>query len=357
MKKEVAQMVRSRTIIASPPGATIKEQLVDRGMSQKEFAQRMDMSEKHISRLINGEVQLTPDMAMRLELVLGIPAQFWSGLESIYREKLAKANAENEMDTDIELAKKFPYKEMSENGWVPETSKATERVLNLRKYFEVVRLDLLQRTLIPGIACRRLADHEKADFALYGWAQKAKLEARQIDTKPIDINKLSSIIPNIRKMTRGSPEAFCGELVGMLADCGIAIIFLPHIGGSFLHGATFYVGSKIVMGMTVRGKDADRFWFSLFHEIAHIIYGHIGQMNGTSEADEFVADEFAKETLIPSKEFELFIEKNNFSKSSIVQFANAVEIDAGIVVGRLQKEGHIKYSYYNDLKTKYRITI
>jgi len=39
-------MVRSRTIIASPPGATIKEQLVDRGMSQKEFARRMDVSEK-----------------------------------------------------------------------------------------------------------------------------------------------------------------------------------------------------------------------------------------------------------------------------------------------------------------------
>lgn len=38
-------MVRSRSYIATPPGATIKEQLNDRGMSQKEFAARMDMSE------------------------------------------------------------------------------------------------------------------------------------------------------------------------------------------------------------------------------------------------------------------------------------------------------------------------
>ena len=349
-------MVRSHTIIASPPGATIKEQLVERGMSQKEFAQRMDMSEKHISRLINGEVQLTPDMAMRLEMVLGVPAQFWSRLESIYREKLAKASAENEMEADIELVKKFPYKEMSKNGWVPETNKATEKVVYLRKYFEVVQLGLLQGTLIPGIACRRLADHEKADYALIAWAQKAKLEARQINTKPISINKLSKMIPHIRTMTRENPGTFCGELANMLADCGIAIIFLPHIGGSFLHGATFYDGSKIVMGLTVRGKDADRFWFSLFHEIAHIIYGHIGQPTGTSDADESAADEFAKETLIPSKEFDSFIAKNDFSKPSIVQFANAVEIDAGIVVGRLQKEGYIEYSWYNDLKTKYKIT-
>lgn len=349
-------MVRSRTIIASPPGATIKEQLVDRGMSQKEFAQRMDMSEKHISRLINGEVQLTPDMTVRLELVLGVPAQFWSRLESVYREKLTKAKAENEMDADIEIAKRFPYKEMSKNGWVPKTSKATEKVMHLRKHFEVVQLGLIQGSLIPGIACRRFADHEKADYALFAWAQKAKLEARNIDTKPIDINRLTNIIPHIRKMTQETPEVFCGELGRLLADCGIAIVFLPHIGGSFLHGATFYDGSKIVMGLTVRGKDADRFWFSLFHEIAHIIFGHIGQPNGTPDADESAADVFAKETLIPRGAFDSFAAKKDFSKSSIVQFANEVGIDAGIVVGRLQKEGCIEFSWYNDLKTKYEIT-
>lgn len=83
-------MAKSRTTIATPPGATIKEQLIDRGMKQKEFSSRMEMSEKHISNLINGEVHLTPDVAMRLEMVLGLPARFWLNLEAIYREKLLK---------------------------------------------------------------------------------------------------------------------------------------------------------------------------------------------------------------------------------------------------------------------------
>ena len=83
-------MVRSRSYIATPPGATIKEQLNDRGMSQKEFAVRMDMSEKHISKLVNGEVQLTPEVSIRLEVVLGVPAKFWNNLEAIYREKLMR---------------------------------------------------------------------------------------------------------------------------------------------------------------------------------------------------------------------------------------------------------------------------
>lgn len=81
-------MIRSHTCIAIPPGATIKEQLEDRGMSQKEFASRMGMSEKHISHIVHGEVQLTTDVAYKLEMALGIPAQFWLNLESIYRKKL-----------------------------------------------------------------------------------------------------------------------------------------------------------------------------------------------------------------------------------------------------------------------------
>ncbi len=335
-------MLKSHTYIATPPGATIKEQLVDCGMSQKEFAARMDMSEKHISKLINGEVILTPDVAMRLEMVLGLPAHFWNNLESIYREKLTKVQVENAMDEDVEIAKKFPYKEMQKNGWVPEISNASDKVIELRKYFEVVRLDKLKEPLIPGIACRRQTVTEKADYALIAWAQKAKLEARSVITKPIDLQKLEKNLPNIRKMTTKSPEEFCPQLCEMLADCGIALVFLPCIGGSFLHGATFYDKDKIVVGLTVRDKDADKFWFSLFHELAHIIYGHINNPEGTTDEDESAADTFARDTLISKVDFDAFTKSGAFDQISMQEFAQQIGIDVGIVVGRLQKEGYIE---------------
>ena len=123
-------MMRSKTYIATPPGETIKEQLIDREMTQKEFAARMDMSEKHISRLINGEVILTPETAVKLEMVLGIPAEFWSNLEAIYREKLVKVKTENALEEDAIIAKRFPYNEMAKYGWVPETKNITELKLN-----------------------------------------------------------------------------------------------------------------------------------------------------------------------------------------------------------------------------------
>lgn len=347
--------MRSRTTIASPPGATIKEQLDDRGMSQKEFALRMDMSEKHISRLINGLVQLTPDVAIRLESVLGIPATFWINLEAIYREKCAKAKTENDMNADIELLKLLPYKEMVKHGWMEDAREPSRRVLQMRGFFEVARLGVIEDLLIPGVACRRITTNDKSDYILAAWVQKAKMDARGIRTEPINLKRLKESLPEIREMTTADPQDFCHRLVQLMSECGIAMVFLPHIGGSFLHGASFYDGKKIVIGLTVRGRDADKFWFSLFHEIAHVLHGHIGQTEGTTDEDEDSADQFAKNTLIPLLAYKAFVEMGSFQKDDIYVFAERVGIDKGIVVGRLQKDNCIPFNWHNDLKTKYRI--
>lgn len=90
-------MLECKSYIATPPGVTIQEQLDDRGMTQKEFAKRVDISEEYISKLIDGEVHLTTEMAEKLELVLGVPASFWNKLEAIYQEKLAKIRNEFRM--------------------------------------------------------------------------------------------------------------------------------------------------------------------------------------------------------------------------------------------------------------------
>lgn len=348
-------MFKSRTIIATPPGATIKEQLEDRGMTQKEFADRMGMTPKHICNLISGEVRLTPSVALRLESVLGISAEYWNRLETIYQEKRVRAEEENALYEDAELIKLFPYNEMKKLKWVLDTNNVEDKVISLRNFFEVFRLSCLNERLIPGIAYRKLSVTEKSDIASICWAQKTKIEARRINTKDINVAKLKELVPLFREMTCLAPSVFCPKLIETLASCGVAVVFLPHIKGSFLQGATFYDGKKIVMGLTVRGKDADKFWFSFFHELAHIIYGHIGKNEGANKNDEDSADEFAKNTLIPPKEFAGFVDKGNINKATIVAFARQMKVDPGIVVGRLQKEKIILYSQYHDLKKQYAI--
>ena len=287
----------SKTYIATPPGATVREQLQNRGMTQKEFAARMDMSEKHISKFINGEVLLTPDMAMRLEMVLGLPAHFWMNLESIYREKLCLVEEENAMDEDIAFLKNFPYSTMAKYKWVQATRKPKEKVIALRKFFELVKLTLLSRRSIPGIAYRCQAADEKMDYALLAWAQKAKLEARHMKTAPVDLKALQDALPKIQSMTTLPPKDYSLELQELLANAGIALVFLPSIKGTFLHGATFYDSERIVVGLPICEKDSNKFWFSLFHELGHILLGHINSQE-TTPAEEEEANLFAKNLLL-----------------------------------------------------------
>lgn len=348
--------VNSRTTIAIPPGETIKEQLEYRELSQKEFATRMGMSEKHISNLIRGNVHLTSEVALRLEMVLGVPAKFWNNLEAIYREDLEKIRLENQMEDDFEILKKIPYNEMVKNGWLEKVSGKSEKVIQLRKFFEVANLEILSNPQINKIACRRMSITKKSDYCLLAMVQRAKIEARERNIGLINIKKLEKNIEIIRDMTIKNPNDVIENLVEILGKCGIALILLPNLEGSFLQGATFYDGKKIIIGMTARGKDADIFWFSLFHEIGHIIKGHINNSNGTSEEDENEADKFARDILIPKQEFKLFVESGDFSKEAIKLFADKIKVSRGIVVGRLQKDGYIKYSWNNELKEEYKIS-
>lgn len=280
-------MTKSRTYIATPPGVTVKEQLVNRCMSQKEFAARMDMSEKHISKFLNGDVILTPDMANRLEMVLGLSASFWNNLESIYREKLVLVKEENEMDKDKEILKKFPYSNMAKLGWVEATKDSFAQIRELRKFFEVVKLSLIDNNLLPGILYKKQDLINENYFSLITWTQKAKLEARSIKTKPINIDGIKDVIPNILNTESNN-------VVELLAEYGVALVVLPKLNNTKVHGATFLDNKKLVIALI----NDDSFYSNLFHEIGHILLGHINKdyiPDGNEERD---AEAFSKTILL-----------------------------------------------------------
>ena len=290
-------MKKNQKYIANPPGATIKEQIEMLGMNQKELAARMGMSEKHISKLINGDVQLTVDVAVRLEMILGLPAQFWCNLESIYREKLLKIQEEVSMDAEIEIARKVPYAEMVSNGWIAESVKWTERVIHLRRYFEIAQLNFLRSPLIPEIACRKKEPDAFNNYTLLVWAQKAKIEAREIVTQPINLETLRSLLPQLKEMASKQGEQTKESLIKLLARSGIALILLPPMNEPLLYGATFYDGKKIVMGVAAGDRLDSDFWFNLYHEIAHVLYDDIGKRFESSEDYEERANQFARDML------------------------------------------------------------
>lgn len=339
--KGVVWMKKSKTYIAIPPGETIKEQLEDRNMSQKEFSLRMGMTEKHISKLINGEVKLTTDVSYRLEMVLGLPAIFWSKLEALYQEDLLRIRIENELDEDIEYANKFPYQDMVKLGWIEKTSKKEEKVLNLRKYFEVVNLTFLKDPQLTKNVYFRSFIKEQNDFSRMTWIQKAKIDARNIETGAINLDQLARTIPDLKQMTTGNTSDMIDELRDMMAECGVAIVFLPSLCGLDFYGATFIDGKKIILALMWNEEDIGQFWISFFHELAHILLGHIEQEE-ILPADEILADKFALDVLMMPEHLQYFLLQNDLSITSIKNFSKKLNINEAIALKILQKKGYIK---------------
>jgi antitoxin HigA-1 len=65
------------------PGEMLLEEfLKPLGLSQTDFAERIGVSYPRLNELIHGKRGVTPDTALRLEQVLGMPAVFWLGLQT-----------------------------------------------------------------------------------------------------------------------------------------------------------------------------------------------------------------------------------------------------------------------------------
>lgn len=66
------------------------------GISQTEFAARIDVSYPRLNEIVHGKRSVTPDTALRLERALGVDAQFWLNLQvvwDLYHAKLSDAAA------------------------------------------------------------------------------------------------------------------------------------------------------------------------------------------------------------------------------------------------------------------------
>lgn len=79
----------------SLPGDTLQEVLEDREMTQADLAERMGRPKKTVNEIIQGKTAITPETALQLERVLGVPASFWNNLERNYREHQARKEEED----------------------------------------------------------------------------------------------------------------------------------------------------------------------------------------------------------------------------------------------------------------------
>ncbi|MGE5681256.1 MAG: HigA family addiction module antitoxin, partial [Bacillota bacterium] len=196
-----------------PPGNFLEEVLDDMGMGKDELAKRMNRPPAKLSQIFNGQKSITPETALQLERVTGVPAHIWTGLETEYRLTLARLQEEKEQESrkkEVQLVTKYYYKELVKLGLVESKTNPVEKVVELQKYFGItslLNLDGIRRYQI----LYRQANSKKnkvSPEALTAWLRMGEIKAYKIDCLPYSEKKLIQIIPEIRSMTLKTPREY-----------------------------------------------------------------------------------------------------------------------------------------------------
>ncbi|MEA3449603.1 MAG: HigA family addiction module antitoxin [Patescibacteria group bacterium] len=345
--------------IALHPGKTLALTIERASMSQIDLSQRTGISEKHISHIMNGKTVITLDTALKLERVLGGNADFWINLENQYQENKARLKQEEQLKKEIIIMKEYPYLELSKTGAVKKTIDNKEKVDNLLNFFAVDSLSFVLKT--EAIAFKKTNTDKISKESLAAWLRFGEIEAKKQEVNKFDKNKLKKKIDELKKLTH-LPNNFSEQIRKICAECGVKVLFTPYLKNTYVNGAVRWVGDNPVIQLTIRYKYSDIFWFTFLHEVGHILlHGKTDQFIDFNEKikrsskKEKEADKFASNTLIDYNEYKNFVSQNDFKNIQIKTFAKKLDVDPGIVAGRLAHDKLVDWSSVCYLRKKLEI--
>jgi len=355
---------RFRPDYAIPPGETLVEVLTDRGMSQAELARRTGLSTKHINQVVLGTATLSAETALRLELVTGVPAQVWTTLESTYQVAQTRRDESTRLAAQVDWLQQLPITELVRRGFVRKSASPVERLRDALAFFKVASPDAWDQVWAAPTAYRQSQAFDVDYGALAAWLRIGEIRSEQADLPPFDRTTFKDALPHIRALTTiDDPSHLRRELEALCAAAGVALVIEREIVGARINGAVRWLPSeRPLIQLSGRHGWADIFWFTFFHEAAHVLLHDRRRftiVDGIDRADsdnsmEQEADDFASRTLLPrTLDSQLASIR---SQAQAISLAREAGVHPGIVVGRLQHDGSIPYSHFNRLRTRLTFT-
>lgn len=333
--------------LVSSPGEILDEWLEERHMTQREFAERVGKSEKFVSQLINGKASLTPDTAHALALVSKVSANTWLRMEADYRAVLKQESA---------MAKESPFeatliRALRNIGVV--TAPPGARGQQAQEVFQLV--GVASHAALENLARRRAAAFRtSAAFTPDPVATEVMLalilqHAGLIETKRYSVANLMEALPELRALTQDEPAQGARRARELLSEVGVALVFIPSLPKTHCIGVTLWDRDRAIVGLTDRGKREDIFWFTLFHELAHVLEGdrdaiYLDSNHAGDRSDaERLADTFASETLLPPAAEDDLHSIRSFS--DLEQISHKLGVGPAILVGQLHHRGLKPHSW------------
>ncbi|MGE6221036.1 HigA family addiction module antitoxin [Nubsella zeaxanthinifaciens] len=352
--------VKIQRELLTKPGDTILETIEFLRMSQVELAERLGKTPAKVNDLISGKAPITVNTAMQLEKVLGIDMQFWLNREMKYREKLARIEQEEFLDQCVDWLKVQPIKELKQQGVIKSEKKDATMVDELLQFYGVASPTQWEDVYVSYYTHTdfRINDKYATSLAsLSAWLRIGELAMRQLDIKEYNKDLFKETLSKIRDLVYDHPEDYALQLASLCAMSGVAIVYTLNLPKAPISGATRWIGGNPLLQLTDRYKTNDQFWFTFYHEAAHILlHGKkdvfIEDFDCVENDDqkEREADEFASEWLL-NIDFD-DLQPKDVNEGLIKSIAREYKTHPGVVLGRLQKLGKVKYGMFDHLKTK-----
>ena len=346
--------------IAFHPGYYIKEIVDESGLTQEDFAKRLDTTPKNLSLLIRGEQSLSIDIAMKLSRMIGTSVTYWLNLQNAYDTLIAEFKSDEELAEERKVFDNLDYKFFRENYGLPDLPRQKDKQIEeVRKFLNVATLTVLKRKDM-AVSFRSAMENltEASTVKANAMVQIAINQALKIEVPKFDKKKFEKAVDYALTLTTQHGD-FYPLIRKAFEDAGVIFVILPNLPGSGINGATKKIGQNVMLMVNDRRFYSDTFWFTLFHEIGHIINGDYGiTFENEHTGQEDAADKYAEDKLIPPGEYEAFVKMNEFSENAIRRFAERIDRDPGIVLGRLQNDQIVPFTNValsKALKHKYKV--
>lgn len=351
----MATTQKLRPAIKFGPGYFIKEQMEYRSWTQEELAEVMGMTIKHINQILKDKQSITLDTAKVLAEVFDTSPQYWINLDSNYRLWLNSVPSEKEKQAELKanIYERMPVRDMIAKSWIPTFSNVHELCENILEFWNLKKLDFEEwdKQITPLLAKKSESFNQYKASYTYTWYRKAMMVATTYSVPEFDKKRLDELYNDLHNYT--VRENGINLFLEKLNQSGVIFFVLPHLQKTYLDGAAFYYQNNPVIVYTARYKRIDNFWFTIAHEIAHILH-HLDEKNTfflDNFSDEEVndleneANQLAGEKL-KHQEISAYLKPklNYLSKQDIINCANELQIHPSIIIGKLAHNKTISFA-------------
>jgi HTH-type transcriptional regulator/antitoxin HigA len=298
----------------SPPGDTIADILQRQKLSPVEFAQRIGRTASDAISLIRGTTEIDKQTAKRLSSTLGASETFWLNRERQYRTALEQWKAALDPTAYAQWLATVPVNQMREYGWLDPAPSSSADAIQCLRFFGVPTIDDWNASVtnvLNGVSLRTSRTFKSQPGAIAAWLRQGELKASSIQCQAWNPARFRATLNEIRALTREQdPKTFLPELQKRCAACGVAVVVLRAPTMCKASGACRVLpnGVRLIL-LSARHFSDDHFWFTFFHEAAHLLlhgdrplYIDVPEDEAhPSTADEREANESAANILVPAE--------------------------------------------------------